>query len=154
MPGFRPRSTTSLNTAEQMGEHRLRPVPLIVAVLKLLRVLRKVLPGNVDVRPADRKLEACPEAFHGVHVATVLRIFASAVIDRLMLVSGLLKPVVRLKLVGMHGATFFDIRLDDRLERLFADVWDDLGHHVAVPLHHAEYHGLVPPVAPPLTLDP
>ena len=74
--------------------NRLGPLPAVVAVLKLLRVLLKVLPGNVNVRPADRKLEPRPKAFHAVDMAIAVHVLTRAVIDRLMLVSGLLEPRV------------------------------------------------------------
>ena len=83
-----------LKTCQQMIKHPLGILPPIVAVLKLLHVLLKVLRRNMDVRPADRKLEPRPIAFHRVDMAAVLRIFANAVIDRLMLVSSLGQPTV------------------------------------------------------------
>ena len=73
----------------------------------------------MDVRPANRKLEARPVSFHAVDVALAVHVLARAVIDRLVLVTGRIKPTIGLKLVGMNRATRLDVFLNDRLQGLF-----------------------------------
>ena len=57
-----------LEARHQISEHRSRTLPPIVAILKLLHVLLKVLPGNVNVRPTDQQLQPRPKTLNPVNV--------------------------------------------------------------------------------------
>ena len=46
-----------LKAGHQIAEHRSGPLPAVIAELKLLHVVLKVLLRNVNVSPADRQLQ-------------------------------------------------------------------------------------------------
>ena len=55
------------HAAVDFSSSKIRPGAFpVIAIFKLLHILLKVLRGNVDVGPADRKLEPRPEAFDAV----------------------------------------------------------------------------------------
>ena len=128
-----------------------------VAVLELLHVLLKVLCRDVDVRPADRQLQAAPKAFHGIDVALAPHILAPLVADRLVLVALAAQPPVSAELVGVNGAARLDVLGNDRVKRLLADVRNHVRHHVAAALQHPEDNRLASGTASrrsrPMTAD-
>ena len=89
-----------LEVRHQFVENPPRNLPAIVAILKLFHVLPKVLPGNVDVGSADRKLEARPKAFDAVGMNRSPDIFACAVVHRIVIKTGAPQAQVGAKLVS------------------------------------------------------
>ena len=77
--------------------------PVVVTELKLLEVFIQVLTRNMNMRSPDRQLQAGPEAFNPVNVATLVNILADAVINRLMAVADPVQPVVRAEFIGMDN---------------------------------------------------
>ena len=130
------------------------PLPAVVAILKFLHVILKVLLGNVNVGPSDRQLQPRPKPLDPVNVAISVNIFASAVVHRLMLETGLGQPAVGLQFVAVHRATLFDVSFDDRLKCFLLNVWDNLCHHVAAAFQHPEHNSLVGGAATALTSRP
>ena len=70
-----------LKARHQIVENPLGPLPPVVAILKLLHVLLKVLRRNVDVRPANRQLQTRPKPLERVDVAGTPHILTRTVID-------------------------------------------------------------------------
>ena len=76
-----------LEARHQIAENRRWPLPPIVAILKLLHVLLKVLPRHMNVRPANRQLQPRPKPLDPVNMAIAVNILARPMVDRLMLKS-------------------------------------------------------------------
>ena len=103
----------------------------------------------MDMRSVDPALELRPKAFKAVHrCAACADIFARPVVDRHVTMAAQSKPVVALEFVGMDLSAGKDVRIDRRLERGSADIFDNLRNHVAVALHHAENDRLTWGTAP------
>src|ERR1700678_3716834 len=136
------RSLPWSKTQDKASKHRLRRVAQIVTKLELAKVLRQMLPGNVDVRPANRAFDHRPEAFEAVRVRVSAHPFLLRVIDGAVDVSLRRNAFVRRVLVGADDRRFLNIGLNVRVERDARRVRDDLRHHVAVPLQHPENDGL------------
>ena len=151
-PRFTRQWSRCLETRHQFVENPARSLPAVIAIFKLLHILLKVLRGNVDVGPADRKLEPRPEAFDAVGMNRSSDIFACAVVHRIVIETGAPQAQVGAKLVSYDCGAAGDIALDDRLQRLLTDVRHHLGHHVAAALSHAEYDRLVGLIATSLAL--
>ena len=104
----------------QIAENRSRPLPAVVAILKLLHVLLKVLLRNVNVRPADRQLQSRPKSLDPVNMTVAINIFPCAMIHRLMLETGLGKTAVGFQFVGINRASCYDVLFNDRLKSLLS----------------------------------
>ncbi len=104
-----------------MTEHQFRALPPIVAILKLLHVLLKMLLRNMDVSPADRKLQPCPKTLDTVNMAITINILSSAMIDRFMIISGFRQSCVGFQFVGVNRAALFHVLLNNRLQRFFCE---------------------------------
>ena len=72
-------------------KHRRNAVTAIVAVLKLLHVLPKVVLRYVDVRPSYRKFHARPKAFNRVNMRTSTYRLASPVIYAFVAISSFIQ---------------------------------------------------------------
>ncbi len=116
----------------------------VVNELEEAKVERKTLLGDAAVRPEPRAQQG-PEALDGVDVNLVeavavfiAGILPSAVADGLVLVAPLRQTAVDVILVGQHEGARRDGRLDQRLYRDLADVFEHADDDLAAALHHAE----------------
>src|SRR5205085_10999084 len=70
---------------KQAVKHQVRYGAHIPAILKLAKILREMLPANVNVRPVDAPLQDRPEALNRIdRRASWADIFARRVIDAIM----------------------------------------------------------------------
>lgn len=114
----------------------------------------QILLRNVNVSGADAALQMFPEVFQSVAVRIVQNIFPHAMIHRLVRESFFIQSFVGAQLVGVNRRTLLDIRLNNRLQSFFADVRDNLRHHLAVALQHAKHNRLVASVTAAHALCP
>ena len=66
----------------------------VVAMLKLLRILPQMFPGNVNMSPANGQFQPCPESFNAVDMGSAFDELFCAVIDGFMLKSGPVQSLV------------------------------------------------------------
>ena len=91
---------------------------------------------------------------HKRYVAITINIFASAMVHRLMLETGLRQSAIGFQFVAVHRAPLFDVPFDNRLKRFLPNVWDNLCHHVAAAFQHPKHNSLVWGAATALTARP
>lgn len=105
---------------------------------------------NVDVRPADRVLEAGKVAVDGLCAPTVLgRVLASGMVHGLVLIATPLQAPVALVLIGVDRGLAGNVVTDLTHERIAVGVLDDLGNDVAAAADDAEEDALVVEPATP-----
>ena len=77
----------------QSGEHRGRVLAGVETIFKFLGVFMQMLFGNVNVGAADAAFKVLPKVLQIVDVRFAFYIFASPVINRLMVESRLFNPL-------------------------------------------------------------
>ena len=135
--------TLSLQGSDQIRKHLLRLVPIVVAKLKLLQILPKILLRNMNMCATNRQLQPGPKAFDAVDMRTTTYPLASTMIHSLMAISDLVQSLVRAKFIRVYRAARFNVLLNDGLQRFLFNVRDDLGHKIAVPVQHTKGNALV-----------
>ena len=100
--------------------------------------------------PANRQLQPRPKPLKAVDVAVAVHIFSGSVVDRLMLKTGLVQTVVGRQLVAVDRAALLNVLFDNRMQRLFANVLDNLRHYIAVAFQHPEHDRLARSPTPAL----
>jgi hypothetical protein len=83
-----------------------------------------------------------PVVFHAIYMYVAPDKFTFAVIDTFMLVAFSDKAVVGNQFVRVDGRALCYVGFDDWLQRLFADIGNDLSHNFVVALNHTEDDGL------------
>ena len=76
----------------------------------------KMLFGNMNVGSVDTTFKVFPEIFQIVDVRIAIRVFASAVIHRLMIESFFIQSFVRAQLVRVNRCAVQNIFFNDRLQ--------------------------------------
>ena len=131
-------------------EHRLGGVAQIVAELELAKVLRKMLPTNVNMSAPDRSLDLRPEPFDGIGMMDTVYPLIRGMVDGAMVVTKPRNLGVGRKLVSADGRAALDVLKDVPLKGLALHVRNDARHDIAAALDHAEHDGLSRRTAPAL----
>ena len=116
---------------------------MVVAILNLLHILLQVRLRNVNVRPANRKLQPGPEPFNRINMTIAINIFAIPVINRFMVITNFRQATIRTKLISMNSASGFDVLCNNWLKCVSADVWDYFCHYLACTFQQPKYNRLI-----------
>ena len=98
---------------------------------------------DMNVSAFDATLEVFPKVIKILRVRVPVDIFTRAMIDRLVIVTGLFQSLVGFQFVRVNHRAVQNIFLNKRLQSFLGDVRDNLCHHLPVALHHAENDCLV-----------
>ena len=98
---------------------------------------------DMNVSAFDAALKVLPKVIKILGMRVPIDIFARAVVDRLVIVASLFKSLVRLQFICVNIRAVQNILFNDRLQCFLGDIRDNLCHHLAVALHHAENDCLV-----------
>ena len=134
----------------QIAEDRVRPLTPVIAMLKILHVLRQVLRRNVNVRPADLQFQPSPKPLDPVDVATLSRIFAGPVVNGPMVVANTVQSAIVSQFVGVSRGARLNILGNEGLQGALLHVLDHLRYRVAAALQRSEDDRLIRNATPAL----
>lgn len=84
-------------------KHQRGSVTHVVAILELAKVLPKMLPADMDMRPGNAAFQLRPEAFDGIDASTQRgRVFTDAMVHLHMAIAGTINVLIPAKLVGVQ----------------------------------------------------